>query len=414
MKVTIIGGGIIGLSTAYYLAEAGIETTVVDRNNLEDGCSFGNAGMIVPSHFIPLAAPGVIRQGLKWLLDDSSPFYIKPRMDVDLVRWLYLFSRSANTKKAELAMPLLRDLNQLSKKLYQELNNKPGFNFGWQEKGILMLFQEAATQKEEEHTARRANQLGIEANVLSSNELSGLEPGVPMDVLGAVHYPGDAHLTPHLLMQNLIRHLRHRGVHFIQDTNIEDFRFSGRKVQGLLTDQGQLIEVDQLVVASGSWSGLLGKKLGIPLALQGGKGYSLTVSDLNNGPSIPSILVEARVAMTPMQHGLRIAGTLEIAGLNTAVNTRRVQGILEAVPRYYPQLPVKTSEGPVWSGYRPCTPDGLPYLGKHEAFENLYLNTGHAMMGLSLGPASGLLMKEILLRERPSLPLERLHPGRFN
>ena len=414
MQVTIVGGGIIGLSTAYYLNLAGVQVSVIDRGDFSDGCSYGNAGMIVPSHFIPLAAPGVIRQGLKWLLDETSPFHIKPRLDLDLVRWLYLFARNANQKNVDQSMTLLRDMNLLSKYLYQDLKKQPGFDIGMEEKGILMLFKSEHVREEEARTALLANQLGLETRVLTAADLAQVEPSVKLDVLGGVHYPGDAHLIPSSLMKILKKHLQWAGVQFIPNTAITSFRTVKNQIKGVLTEQGKEIEVDRLVLAGGSWSSNLARSLKIALPLQGGKGYSMTLTGHTPKPGIPSILVEVRVAITPMGNDLRIAGTLEIAGLNSPVNPKRVRGILQAVPTYYPEIKVSGQNTPVWSGYRPCSPDGLPYIGRHQRYDNLYLNTGHAMMGLSLGPVSGLLMKELISEEHPSLPLGLLDPNRFS
>lgn len=414
MQVTIIGGGVIGLSTAYYLNQAGIQVSVIDRGNLSDGCSYGNAGMIVPSHFTPLAAPGVIRQGIKWLLDETSPFHIKPRLNLELVRWLYLFARNASQENVTRSMTLLRDLNLLSKYLYQDLLRQPGFDFNLEEKGILMLFKEEHVREEEVRTAMMANKLGLETQILTADELTRLDPSVRMDVLGGVHYPGDAHLIPARFMENMKKHLQWAGVQFVPNTSIQTFRVEKRLVKAVITDQGKEITVDRLVLAAGSWTAQLAKTLKVALPLQGGKGYSMTIPSLARKPSIPGILLEARVAITPMGNDLRVAGTLEIAGLQSPVNPKRVQGILKAVPAYYPEINVTAHDAPVWSGYRPCSPDGLPYIGKHGEYDNLFFNTGHAMMGLSLGPVSGLLMKELIQGEPSSLPLTLLHPNRFS
>ncbi|MDX2249780.1 MAG: FAD-dependent oxidoreductase [Bacteroidia bacterium] len=414
-KILIIGGGVIGLFCAWFLREEGFEVTIIEREAMEEGCSSGNAGMIVPSHFIPLAAPGVVRQGFRWMMNPESPFYIRPRADMDLLTWGWRFIRAANAAHVQKSIPLLRDLNLESKRLYQVLNKKEGFDFGWGEKGILMLFRTEKAEEEESKTAEKANEIGIKAQIFSPGEVQALEPGVKMDIRGAAYYPGDAHLYPLALIASLRKDLLFSGVKIFDQTEVGAIRVSGKKISRICTAAGDF-EPDEVVIAAGSWSGKLAGLLGIGLPMQGGKGYSFMVEAEKNHPQIPAIMTEARVTVTPMNGQLRFGGTLEIAGEDRSVNLRRVRGIVRAIPQYFPEITPEMPAQPetIWRGLRPCSPDGLPYIGRSKKYQNLVFATGHAMMGVSLAPVTGRLIADILAGKKTSIPLDLLAPERYS
>ena len=414
MKTSIIGGGIIGLFSAYYLNQAGFEVEVIEAGDLSEGCSFGNAGMIVPSHFIPLAAPGVVAKGVRWLFSAKSPLYIRPRLNWELAQWLWRFYRSCTAAKVNEAIPVLKDFQEWSRTLYQELSALEDFDFFYEQKGILMLYRSEKAEKEEAEVAEQAHEIGMEAHLLSADALKQLEPHTPLDVLGGVHYPGDAHLYPNHLMQQLVTYLKERGVSFRTHTRITGFQRDKGRITALMTESGERISTSQVIAAAGSWTGRLLKSLGIQLLLQGGKGYSITLQGNEQNIMTPSILTEAKVAMTPMGSDLRIGGTLEINHFDARIREPRLQGILDAVPKYYPELRVaKPDLSAVWHGFRPCTPDGLPYIGWSDKYDNLMIATGHAMMGLSMGPATGKLVAELVQGKVSFQDQGLFHPGRF-
>lgn len=413
-EVHIVGGGIIGLCAAWYLKQEGCKVTVIDTHGCSEGTSFGNAGMIVPSHFIPMATPGVILQGLKWLLNNKSPFYIKPRLNVDLIQWLWHFYRSANNRQVVAAMPVLYDLHERSKALYKEMAAEACFDFGLKEQGLLMLYKTQKQAREEANLAEKAQRLGVKAELLDSQGLQALEPEMKLDVLGGLYFPGDAHLYPDLLMAQLSVRLRTLGVSFIPWTSVADFKIKGSKIEALLTAQGSLIPVENVLLSAGSWTGLLLKKAGVKIHLQDGKGYSITVDQPQLRPQIPTILSEAKVAITPMGADLRVGGTLELSGLSKKVNSKRVQGIIESIPKYYRNLDISYKvKTDIWQGYRPCTPDGMPYIGQSHVLSNLFVGTGHGMMGLSLGAITGKLLSELITGQAPKTDLRPFSLNRF-
>ena len=411
--ITIIGGGISGLCSAYYLIQKGHNVRIIEKESANHAtCSIGNAGMIVPSHFIPLAAPGIITQGLKWMFDSKSPFFIRPRMNKNLLQWIWLFYRSANAQHVQHSIPVLRDYNLLSKQLFQEMHQSQNLQFQFKQKGLLMLYKTIATEKEEIILAELANNAGIEAKICSPQQISDIEPNVEIQARGAIYFPGDAHLNPVQFIQSLKQHLKNKNVDFCYEEEVKDMFHSQGKITKITTGKGEYL-IDELLLCAGAWSGRLAQKLKLQLPMQGGKGYSFDLKEVNN-IQIPSILCEAKVAVTPMGGFTRFAGTMEINGTNLSINQNRIQGIVKAIPKYYTHInPPKSIYKTIWSGLRPCSPDGLPYMGKSNFFTNLTIATGHAMMGLSMGPATGKLVSEIIDNERTSIDINLLKVSRF-
>lgn len=412
--VLICGAGAVGLCSALFLRERGYEVTVVERDSAGgDGCSFGNAGMIVPSHFTPLAAPGAIGLGLRWLLDPGSPFYIRPRLDLALAAWILHFARAANREHVDRAGPVLRDLLLASRELYEQLADRCDNGFGLVKRGMLMLCRTRAGLEEETRAARRARALDLPVEIVSSARAAELDPGIGMEITGAVFYPLDCHLDPRLLMRKLTELALGAGVSLRWSTTIEGWRSEGARVTAAVTSQGDLA-ADEFVVAAGSWSSEVLRTLECKLPLEGGKGYSFTVPNPPQLPRLCSVLSEAHVAVTPMGTSLRIGGTMELAGLDRSISERRTQAIAAAAARYFPALRAQDiAQVRPWAGLRPCSPDGLPYIGRFARYSNLCMAAGHAMLGISLAPITGQLVAQILAGEQPRLALELLSPQRY-
>jgi D-amino-acid dehydrogenase len=414
MKAVIIGGGIIGLCSAYYLQKSGWQVTVIERDSLDDNCSFGNAGMIVPSHFVPLASPGIVAQGIKWLFDSKSPFYVKPALNWEMANWGIKFIQHANKKNVAHSATYLRDLNLLSRSLYEELATQPGFDFALEEKGIIMYYKTAKTGEEEIHLAGKAKELGLNAEVLTREQAQALEPEVTLDVMGAVHYHCDAHLYPNKLMTQLIKSFTDNGG--ILETNciVSSIETANGNIKTIHTNKGDF-SADKFVLTGGSWLPGLSKLAGIGIPLMPGKGYSITQNNPAKKLRIPAILCEAKVAITPMDGRMRYGGTMEIAAVNNTININRVKGIIESVPKYFTDLEVALPETKdIWYGFRPCSPDGLPYLGNSRKIKNLIIAGGHSMMGLSLGPATGKLVAELANGTSTAVKIDAFDPERFS
>ena len=414
MKAVVIGGGIIGLCSAYYLQKTGWEVILLDKDDLANNCSYGNLGMIVPSHFVPLAAPGMVAQGIRWMFNHKSPFYVKPSLRRELISWGLKFIKSATQHHVDSsAVPLLQ-MNLYSKQLYEELQQQPGFNFALENKGILMYYKTHKVAEEEKHLAEKAKQMGIDAQVLSKEEVQQLEPETTLDILGAVHYRCDAHLYPNKLVPQLIRRLKANGATVHANSKVKNIVVEKGKIKKLITGTGQY-EADVVVMAGGSWLPELAKMAHLNIPLMPGKGYSFTYDVPRKKLNVPAILCEARVAITPMNGHMRYGGTMEIGPVNNKINLNRVAGIVESVPKYFPDLKLDMpEEKDVWYGFRPCSPDGLPYLGRSGKINNLLIAGGHSMMGLSLGPASGKVIADLANERQPDLDTSKFNPERFS
>lgn len=412
--IVICGAGVIGLCCAYYLRERGHAVTVIERGPPErDACSYGNAGMIVPSHVTPLAAPGMVAQGLKCMLDSKSPFYLQPRLSAELAGWCWKFMRASTAAHVARCAPLLGNLQLASRALFVELAQKTGNEFGLMQRGLLLLCQTQHALDEEAKTAERTRTLGIPAEVVSAKRAAELDPGVRMEVAGGIYFPLDCHLTPQRFMAAMDRLVRESGAKFLWSTDVTGWKTANGRVTAATTSRGE-VAGDEFVIAGGSWSPRIARPLGLALPMQPGKGYSLTLPQPPQVPHLCSILAEAHVAVTPMGHTLRVGGTMELSGINDTTRPERVQGIIEAVTRYLPEFRAEDFRNvKPWHGLRPVSPDGMPYIGRFRRYENLSTATGHAMMGLSLAPITGRLMAEILSGEKPSHPLELLNPDRY-
>lgn len=406
-SIAVIGGGIVGLCSAYYLAKKGAKVSVFDKSDLTNGCSYGNAGMIVPSHIIPLAQPGMIKKGIQWMFNAKSPFYIKPIINKNLLIWMYQFLKNSTQNHVNQSMVPLRDLSLFSKELYRELA-KENKDFLYDEKGLLMLYKTEKMGEEEVATGEIAQNLGIEVDFLDKAGIKNLEQNITINALGAVHYKSDAHLSPQKFMHFLKTELLQMGVELNANTIVTDFKTSNQKINQIQTNKGDFF-ADEVVIATGSWSTQMSKKLGLNLLILPGKGYSFSKENLVQKPSIPSILCEGKVAVTPFENVVRFGGTLEITTTNdNAIHRNRLQGIVEKVNEFYPEIKVEIPENSVvWSGFRPCTPNGLPVIERSKKFKNVIIATGHAMMGVSLAPATGKLVSELAFFEKPSVSIEK-------
>jgi len=414
MKTTIIGGGVVGLCCAYYLNKEGHDVTVIDRNDITDGCSFGNMGYISPSHFIPLATPGIVSQGLRWMLNPSSPFYIKPRLNRELIQWGLTFWKNSNAQKVKENIPHLNNLLQLSRELMNDLKKEFNDSFTMIEKGCWTLYKNEKTADHERHLAEQAVRLGLKTQTYSASQVQELEPEVEVDAAGGVLWLDDCHLDSAKLMKALHHFLQTEGVKFFLNSEVKGFERTNGKINSVITDKDK-IDTDEIIIANGSWMPAVARMAGIHLLMQPGKGYSVVYENMEKNLRRPAILIEARTAMTPIDRWLRIGGTMELSGHSDNVLPKRVTAIYDSVKKYFPSLNISRPEpGKAWYGYRPVTPDGLPYIGKHKKISNLTFAGGHAMLGVSAAAATGKLVNEILGNRPTSIDIFAFDPERFS
>ena len=426
MKAAIIGGGIIGLSSAYYLNRAGWDVTVFEREDLSDNCSFGNMGYLSPSHFVPLAQPGVVSQGILWMFDQKSPFYVRPELSWPLIDWGLKFVRACNTRNVERSARPMTDLLLLSKTLTAEWARSDEFAFEYHENGCINYYRTEKYEKGELETVRAGRDLGLDIRILSREEIHELEPELKPDVRGGAWYRDDAHLHPNSLMRELKSVLERKGVMIRTNTEVTGIEKKSGKINTLRLSDGSAWTGDLVVLAAGSWSREVARMAGEYLPVMPGKGYSMTVDVAHQPLKHPCILLEAKVAITPWEKKLRIGSTMEIGKVNDRILLPRVQGILEAVPKYLPGYTddpafremsdlTKLKENlrsKVWYGFRPLSVDGLPYIGYAKKTSNLIIASGHAMLGLSFGAGTGKLVAELADGKPTSVGVEAFDPGR--
>jgi D-amino-acid dehydrogenase len=411
--IIIIGGGIIGLSTAYYLQKEGHKVTIIEKSNFSSGASFVNAGIITPSHIVSLAAPGMITKGLKWMLSSTSSLSIKPRLDFDFLQWAWFFKKSATRKKVATSIPVIKDINLFSRELYEEIKASKDFDFHYQHKGLMMYYKTDKMGEEEWNVGKLGIKEGLKVELLTKEETQKLEPNIQLNIKGAVYYHSDAHMTPNEYMKQMKLYLEQNDVTFLSNQEVLDFHISNGKVMSIRTENNTIV-ADEFILTTGSWTQKLAKKLGINIPVQAGKGYRINVKSKTN-ITIPAILTEAKVAVTPMNGFTRFGGMMEIAGINNKVNKKRVHAIVDASKSYYNNLNINQEEiNNVETGLRPCSPDGLPYIGRLSKVKNVTVAAGHAMMGWSLGPATGKLVSEIIDIKKTSLDITPFNVERFN
>lgn len=412
--VTVIGGGIIGLACAYYLKQEGHSVRVIEKNAVGDSCATGNAGYVTPSHFIPLAAPGMIKKGLKWMLNPESPFYIRPRAEMSLVQWLWKFNQHCNSTHVNKVKQTLYELCSESKRLHFEIAAKIGNSYQLKQNGIYVITQSESLLNEEREIVNQAQALGLNASEVTVQELHRQFPDLQLETLGGIYFSEDAHLQPGELLASLYKDLVSSGVEFNQYVKVQRYKVKKDRVVALELERASdgatsIEEVDELVVAAGSWSPNLLQQLNIKVPIQAGKGYSITTNNPWNIDT-PIILSDSAVAITPFEKKIRFGGTMEFAGLDQTINRRRVKGILNSVKRFIPHFDIdQVNQDIAWSGLRPCTPDGLPLVGRVPKLGNVCLAAGHAMLGLTLAPITGRLISE-LISEQPS---EKLTDNRW-
>ena len=411
-NIIIIGGGIVGLSSAYFLQKEGHQVTVIDKSDISSGASFVNAGFITPSHIIPMASPGMITKGLKMMFNSASPFYMKPRWDTDFFKWSWYFKKSSTKAKVERAIPFIKDINLLSRELFEDIKASGDLgDFQLERKGLLMLYQTQATFEHEMEVAQKASMLGLEVRELSKSQLSQMEPNIKIKAEGAIHYECDGHTTPTEIMPKMLHYLKSVGVQLKTNEAVVDISMNSNKINEVITSKG-IYKADEIILAAGSWSGELSKKLKISLPLQPGKGYRINVVR-PTGISMPSILMEASMAVTPMNGFTRFAGTMEFSGINSVIRKERVAALAAGAKKFYPELDITAEEqSKAKTGMRPVTPDGLPYIGRSTKLTNLTFATGHAMMGWSLGPATGKLVAEIIGGRKTTMDISAFNPNR--
>lgn len=411
--VLVVGGGVAGLFCAYYLRRRGARVTVVERGQVggPQSCSYGNTGFAGTHGATPLAEPGVPAQGLRWLLDPRSPFYIRPRLDRELASWLWHFRRACNERAATAGFGVLLELKKRSLAMLNELCASGSLSGQLLANGMVIAFRSASGFEKACRSVPRAVAGGVPLRILAPGELAALDPGAGFDVHGALYNEEGAYLRVPEFVAEFGRMLASLSVTICPQTEVTGFEVAGATVRRVRTTRGDFRPAE-VVIAAGAWSAACARLLGVRIPVQAAKGYSITMRTPPGAPRLPVLLSEGKVAIAPFGDRLRLGGTLELSGLDQTISPRRIDGIRRTVRAYLPRMePAEILE--VWSGLRPCTPDGIPFAGRAAAYRNLSVCCGHGHIGLGLAPATGMLIAQIIAGEPADPVLTPLRVGRY-
>ena len=447
MRVGIVGGGAIGLCTAYYLKKLGAEPVIIESSTLGSGCSLGNAGWVFPSKSTPLAKPGLTLQSLQWMLRRDSPLHIKPSTLLALAPWLMRFRSHCNHADQKRGIAALAALNAVTMERYDELA-ADGVQFEYSDSGLLMAFrdlEEAAETRKSVELAAAAKAASGSASGSASGAASGAASGSTSETASGAesgkasggsncHQLDEAelyeyepllcpgfrvglfldegrHVRPETLMAGLESSLRASGVEIHEGVRATGFRSEGQRVTAVATSEGDL-EVDAVVLAAGAHSGSLSRMIGCPIPLIAGKGYSVTIEQPANQLRQALLLGGVLIGLSPYKGALRFAGTLELSGVNNRMDMARIRSIRRQVSRAL-DIPEAEEGGRAWMGMRPLVPDSLPVIGKLPSRKNAYINTGHQMSGITLAPSSGWALAGLMLEGKAGVELEAFAADRF-
>jgi D-amino-acid dehydrogenase len=409
-KVIIIGGGVLGISSAYFLEKMGAEVTLVESNEIGSGCSYANGGLLVPSHSIPLPQPGMVQKGLLSMFSKFPSFSIDPKEFIKALPWLLTFMRYCYSHKLQSNLKYICELASHSKNIYEEIATTEKINFEFKKKGMILLFQKQKSFDKSCKFSEILKQQGIEEQILDSQQVKTLEPTVSKTI-GGIFYPNDAHLDPNKYIKSLTQLLKPK-IQLLDHTKVIGFDFSSTKISSVKTTKG-ILKADKIIICAGTFSKELLKTLNKKIPLQAAQGHSLVVEKNRQSPQIPLILEDAKITVTPFVRGTRYSGLLNFCSTSQKINKQKINIIKNAV-NYFLHDPVfakKNTEA--WCGYRPCTPDGVPIISQVDSYQNLFLATGHAMLGMTLGPMSGKLIAELALNKVPSMPIGAFSLSRF-
>ena len=410
--VLVVGAGIIGIACAHYLERAGYRVTVIDQGRIGRACSHGNCGHICASHVLPLTEPAALREGFISLFRRDAPFKVKPQLRASMLRWLWQFARRCNRQQMLKAARHQQAILESSRREYEALIAEYEIDSEWRQRGLLYVLLTARGMASfAAQDAMLRNEFGVGARRLEGEELPAFDTALRPGLAGAFHYEDDASVRPDALLQSWATSLRERGVRFEEERRLTAIRKAGSKVVGIDTDRGAMT-ADRYVVAAGAWSAKLADGLACRIPLEPGKGYSLTMSSPDRAPLHPMLFPEHRVGVTPFQDGFRLGSMFELAGFDTSVPPRRITQLVESA-RHYLVEPAGEQERETWFGWRPVSWDSLPIIGRVPGLDNAVLATGHHMLGMTMAPATGRLVAEILSGKTPHIDPAPFSPGRF-
>ena len=385
---------------------------MIDKRDVGHGCSYGNAGWLTPCFALPLPMPGMLLKSIGWLLDPDSPLYIKPRPSWRLASWLWRFMRSMNTPLMQRSVEGLVALSQQSLEAYARLAADDSADFGFEQRGLLVIAGSKGgfdAALEEMHLVAEH---GVAGRVVDNAEIHRLEPAVNAAGLsGGVYFPDEAHVNPLRTVEVIRDRCVSHGAAILPRTELVSLSAESGRITAAVTTRGTFT-AEHYLLATGAWSHEVARTLGLNIPVLSGKGYSVILDAVEPAPRMPILIIDKKVAVTPMPGGTKLAGTLELVGVDESITERRVAAILRG-SRQFLNVPENPRVMELWRGLRPCTPDGVPIIGRSSKIDNLWLATGHQMLGLQTGPATGRLLADLLERKTPAVDPAAFDPRRY-
>lgn len=407
--IAIVGGGVVGVATAYELARRGCRVTVIDDGELTTSASTGNAGIIALGH-PPLPRPGLLLKTIGWMIDPASPLYVPFRIDLGLLSWMARFALACRAGPFERSVELMARMGLGSGERFQTIIADETIDCDYRPRGWMDVYRTDAAREASRVDGALLERAGYAVRELDAATIADEEPGLA-GVMGATLYEGGGSIDPGPFLAGLAAASERRGATILRGQAVTGFERRDGRVVGVHAGT-ELIEADDVVLSAGAWSTALGRTIGVRIPMQAGKGYHVEVRTPEPLLRRVSVLSETHIAATPMGDRLRLAGTVELSGVNLRVHERRVRMLTEGARAYLPGIE-DAEPFDAWCGLRPCTADGLPVIGLAPGYENLFIATGHAKMGLTLGPYTGLLLSQIVLGETPAMDVAAFSPARF-
>lgn len=407
----VVGAGIIGVCCAYYLAKRGHRVTLIDKGEVGSGASFGSAGIIAVGH-PPMPRPGLVRQTLRSMFDASSPLYVPPRLDLELWRWLWKFGRACTHKHEAYCMEFLGKLGVQAGACFETIVGEENIPCDFRPSGWLEVFRSVEGRRRGDRDAEMLRRYNFDVDVLSGDEVRDREPMLKPGVVGAVHYVQSAIAEPHQFLVKLTEQAQQHGTRLLVNTELRRILVSNGRFVGICTRDIDRLDADTIVLAAGPWTTKLAASIGLDIPMQPGKGYHRNIAQPDPCLSTACVLAERHIAVTPMSGFLRLSGTVELSGLNHRLVSKRVQMLSDGASVFLEGIDHARTISE-WCGLRPCTADGLPVVGWAPNLQGVFIATGHARMGFTLGPVTGKLVAESILDGAPSIDLTPLRVDRF-
>lgn len=409
--VIIVGGGIIGLMSAYYLNLAGRDVTVIERHEIGHGASRENCGLIFVSDYPPLCRPGVPFSELAALTKGTSSLYIKPGLDLGRLAFLMRFSLNCNRRQLARAMNAREALLGNSDRLYDAFFKTEKLPCDYEKRGLLIIHQTEKGMDAYGKTNSLLEPFDCAAIPLTGRKLQELEPALRENLFGAWYHQPESHLRPDRLVSELKQLLAKKGVVIHENCAMEsigqekDLRIRVKTTKGIFV-------ANHAILATGPWIVRTAKKLGWRLPIQPGKGYSITMPRPEKCPDIPCYFYDQNVVGTPWKSGFRLGGTMEFSGFNTDLNRHRLNALMTAADRYLKTPPKGTIENE-WAALRPMSPDDLPVIDRAPGLRNIFVATGHGMLGITAAPSSAKLITEMVCNKTPHIDPTPFRMDRF-